>query len=203
MSDGPKSSGRPRTFDTDKVVDGALELFWRDGYAATTTRTLESELGVTQSSLYNAFGSKRALLDKTLTRYQERVTSRLLVPLEESTEGLGSLATFFTALSRWISRDGRRGCMLINLMAEDGGETDEVSSQTRSYRSRMRRAFRGALERAADVGELRANDQETGADLLVALVLGLNIAARGGASSGELRGMSLAIRAQIDSWRSS
>ena len=73
--------GRPRTFDTDRVLDDAMDLFWRRGYRSTTTRDLEASLGVTQSSLYHAFGSKAQLLDRALARYQTRLDHELLGPL--------------------------------------------------------------------------------------------------------------------------
>ena len=195
------SGGRPRSFDSDEVLDRALELFWKNGYAATTTRALETELGLTQSSLYNAFGSKRELLERTLVRYQEKVTSKLLVPLEDSPDGLSSLSRFFQSLATWIASDGRRGCMLINLMAEDGGKTDAVSAQTRGYRARMRRGFRGALKRAKDAKEIADEDLGAKSELLVGLVLGLNIAARGGAAPAELRGISRAAKTLIQGWK--
>ena len=50
-------AGRPRSFDEQDIVDRALNLFWAYGGANTTTRMLERELGITQSSIYNAFGS--------------------------------------------------------------------------------------------------------------------------------------------------
>ncbi len=202
MADRRNSSvGRPRSFETEAIVDGALELFWRKGFAATTTRALETELGLNQSSLYNAFGSKRQLLVTVLARYQERVTNQLLVPLEESRGGLSSLTTFFGALARWVATDGRRGCLLINLMAEDGGGDGELSTLIGDYRSRMRRGFRAAIKRAVDLSETADCDTDARADLLVGLVLGINIGARGGASANELRGIARAARTQIVNWR--
>ena len=50
-------AGRPRSFDEQDIVDQALNVFWTYGGANTTTRILERELGITQSSIYNAFGS--------------------------------------------------------------------------------------------------------------------------------------------------
>ncbi len=191
---------RPRKFDEEQVLDQALELFWKRGFQATTTRHLEAELGLSQSSLYNAFGSKQSLLQAALDRYEARIDADLVRPLADSQAGLDAVDGFFAALGHWVTHDGRRGCMVINLMAEDGGATPEIRARTRRYRRRVRAALVRALERAAAREEIDADDVENRADLLMGAVLGLNIAARGGASVAELEGLLAGTRQQIAQW---
>ena len=185
----------------ESVLEAALELFWKEGYRTTTTRDLENALGLSQSSIYNAFGSKQDLLEAALDRYEEMTNREMLCPLEQSNEGLEALEHFFVALGRWVTHDGRRGCMLINMMAEDGGTTDKVTLRARAYRDRVRDALREALARAARMGETTEEGLDGRADLLLGLVLGLNIAARGGAGEPELERLLGAVRIQIRSWR--
>ncbi|MGI9302838.1 MAG: TetR/AcrR family transcriptional regulator [Gammaproteobacteria bacterium] len=192
--------GRPRAFDADRVLDAALELFWKQGYTTTTTRELESTLGLCQSSIYNTFGSKRGLLEAALDRYEALTDCELLRPLEESQEGLRAIETFFGALYRWVTHEGRRGCMLINMMAEDGGETDAITKRARVYRGRVRTALRDGLARALSRGESVGGSADERADLLLGLVLGLNVAARGGASKAELAQLLDAVCVQIRGW---
>ena len=104
-----KPRGRPRKFKSDRVLDAALELFWSQGYRTTTTRDLENAVGLSQSSIYNAFGSKRGLLESALDRYEAMTDERLLRPLERSTEGIAAIERFFAALGEWVTRKGRRG----------------------------------------------------------------------------------------------
>lgn len=198
---GERSPGRPRSFETGRVLDAALELFWKRGYRATTTRELEAGLGLCQSSLYNAFGSKQDLLDKTLDRYELLTEKALLQPLERSSRGLRAIEAFFSALGHWVTHDGRQGCLLINLMAEEGGVTADVRERSRAYRRRVRDALRDALARAASQGETIGTDPNRSADLLLGLVLGFNVAARGGASPSELGRLLDAVRGLLRSWR--
>lgn len=200
MSTTP-SRGRPRTFDIDRVLDDALELFWRGGYRATSTRDLEAELGVNQSSLYNTFGSKVGLLEAALDRYERRIDAELVAPLEASDDGLAAIEAFFTALHRWVTHDGKRGCMVINLMAEDGGDDTTITRRTRRYRRRVRQALRGALQRAAARGETTPDALDGRAELLFGMVLALNIAVRGGATRREVEGVLTGVRQQIAGWR--
>lgn len=193
--------GRPRTFDTDEVLAEALEVFWRRGIRATTIRDLEAHLGLSQSSLYNTFGTKTQLLDAALDRYEVLVDRDLLQPLEAAAAGLDSVLRFFDALGRWVSGRGRRGCMIVNLMAEDGGEIEGISRRTRRYRARVRSAIKAALDRAAAAGELDPEVADGRADVLLGLALGLNVAARGGATSAELTRLVTAAQALVQTWR--
>ena len=195
------TAGRPRAFDAGTVLDRAVDLFWKRGYRTTTTRDLEAVLGLSQSSLYNAFGSKHGLFMAALDRYENMTATALLEPLENSDRGLDAIDRFFVALGEWVTKDGRGGCMIINLMAEDGGDSDFVSIRTSAYRRRVRNALRDALGRAADLGETSHEDIGVRADLLFAAVLGLNIAARGGSLRAEVERLAEAARHLIRSWR--
>lgn len=195
--------GRPREFDSNEILDTALELFWKKGFANTTTRKLETELSLNQSSMYNTFGSKEQFFDAVLDRYELLTSEALLKPLEESEDGIAALERFFTDLKNWVTRDGRRGCMLINLMAEDGGRNEAITTRTASYRKRVKKALRRGLTRAARRGEIADSNIDARALILFGLALGLNIAARGCASNRELEHLAKAIKVQIRSWSNS
>lgn len=190
-----RKTGRPRSFQDHEVLERALELFWKNGYESTTTRQLEDELGLSPSSIYNAFGSKHELLLKALTVYERRITENLVAPLEEASDPIRGITDFFDALAHWVTHDGRRGCMIINLMAENAGEDVAITRRTRAYRKRMRRALGNALARAG------VDNCDAKADILYGLVLGLNIAARGGGLTAEVKSLVHSAHSVIDGWR--
>ena len=196
-----RQTGRPRRFDTTQVLDTALELFWKQGFANTTTRDLENHLSLNQSSIYNAFGSKEKLFELVLDRYEEITTKTLLNPLEDSKDGIASLERFFIDLHQWVSHGGRRGCMLINMMAEDGGVSDTISRRTAAYRKRVKKGIKKAITRATNIGDIAEGDTDSRTIILFGLALGINIAARGGASDRELKELLEAVLTQIESWR--
>lgn len=198
---GIAKKGRPRKFDADLVMDEALHLFWKRGFSNTTTRDLEAGLGINQSSLYNEFGSKQALLESALVRYEELTNDALLSPMLTEANGLIAAKQFFRDLARWVTHDGKHGCMLINMMAEDGASTDSIRKRTRKYRLVVRNALKESLERAVAGGYAKPADCDQQADLLLGLVLGFNIAARGGASERELKRLLDAVDVQISSWQ--
>ena len=192
-----RPGGRPRQFDVDDVLARALDLFWRRGYRTTTTRELEADLGITQSSLYHAFGSKSQLLDAVLDRYQAAVEQSLLGPLRADPDGRVGLLNFFHDVGAWMAVDGR-GCLMVNLMADEAPTDPAIADRTRAHRDRVRAALRTAVTRAYPDAGRRIVDQR--ADLLLAATLGVNIAARSGAAPAELQRIVGSVQAQIRSW---
>lgn len=64
-------TGRPRQFDRDEAVIGAMHLFWEKGYDATSLAQLKASIGkgITAPSFYAAFGSKEALFNEAVSCY--------------------------------------------------------------------------------------------------------------------------------------
>ena len=67
-----RTRGRPRQYDPEQALAKAAEAFWKQGYAATSLDDLVAATGMNRPSLYAAFGDKRDLYLKTLTRYQQQ-----------------------------------------------------------------------------------------------------------------------------------
>lgn len=191
-----QTGGRPRSFETEHVVDAARELFWRQGYRETSTRDLEAQLGISQSSIYNAFGSKLGLLEAALDCYERKISDALVTPLERSVDGLDAIDGFFATLAASMATDSPRGCMILNLMAESPSEP-EIGERTRIYRQRLRAAFRQALQSEPRIDPTTVDVR---AELLTTAVLGLNIAARSGADPDELQTGVDAVRHLLHDW---
>ena len=66
----PKRRGRPRAYEPDVALGKALDLFRRDGFAATSLDDLSAATGMNRPSLYGAFGDKRDLYIKSYRRYR-------------------------------------------------------------------------------------------------------------------------------------
>src|SRR5437870_11774936 len=64
-------AGRPRSFDLDKALDAALQVFWRKGYEGASLSDLTRAMGINRPSLYAGFGDKETLFRKARHRYAE------------------------------------------------------------------------------------------------------------------------------------
>src|ERR1700747_3789715 len=63
--------GRPRAYEPDVALAKALDLFRKDGFAATSLDDLSAATGMNRPSLYGAFGDKRELYIKSYQRYRD------------------------------------------------------------------------------------------------------------------------------------
>ena len=194
MINESQAVGRPRSFDEKDVVDQAVTTFWKHGGTKTTMRVLERELGLMPTSIYNAFGSKEQLLQRALQSYLAQVADRLLVPLDSPDAGSDELLHFVDELVEWVTNTDHPGCMMLNLLAEQPLGDESLMSMANIHRDRIRSALRPALAR---IDELQADAR---AHLLLAGVLGISVAARGGAGRTEMAAISGALQDQIRQW---
>lgn len=152
---------RPREFDLDAALDSAMEMFWSKGYDATSLDDLCGATGLSRSSLYAAFGSKRDLLLRSVDRYVELRTPRIAALLAQPMsiqDAFASLARQF--IDQIVAGPGRRGCFIGNCAAELARSDRAALARVRRALAATEATFREALARAEVRGELIA-----GADL--------------------------------------
>jgi TetR/AcrR family transcriptional repressor of nem operon len=148
---------RPREFDASTAVDRAMEVFWTKGYEATSLDELCDATGLSRSSLYATFGSKRNLLLLSVDRYAERRTPDFEAALAGGRPIREAVAALLRELiNQIVSGAGRRGCFLGNCAAELPRSDRTALARVRQGLGGMEATFRDALERAKSRGELRA-----------------------------------------------
>ncbi|MEE4543021.1 TetR family transcriptional regulator [Streptomyces sp. V4-01] len=152
---------RPREFDTDRAVERAMDLFWRQGFAATSLQDLTAELGIGSGSLYAAFGSKEGLYERALAAYCTGQAGELVRNLEEAQEVRPALRSLLTGLMEADLAAPERGCLLVNSATERAGHPATVARVSATMR-RVESALTEALVRARARGEL-ASDKEPAA----------------------------------------
>src|SRR5204862_79744 len=89
---------RTKAFYPAEALDRAMELFWRDGYAATGLDRLVRRTGASRYGLYTTFGGKRDLYLASLERYSQTVMDPMLEPLENTRASGREIRAFFDRL---------------------------------------------------------------------------------------------------------
>ncbi len=69
--------GRPRKFDEDITLDRIMLVFWQHGYAATSLDQIAEATGLNRPSLYAAFGSKKDMYLKVISRFADQMQAHL------------------------------------------------------------------------------------------------------------------------------
>jgi TetR/AcrR family transcriptional regulator, transcriptional repressor for nem operon len=192
---------RPPTYLRQDVVKAAMEAFWDDGYHGTGMSELEERTGLNRSSLYLAFGNKRALFASALESYIEDVLDPLLAPMELDPPGPGAIATFFSGVKEIVAGShGRRGCLMVNTAAELAMADDDAAARCAAFRDRLRRAFARALEGSAAFGAMDDRTISRRANTLTACTFGIWVIAR--MDPVAAASMCDEMTVEIDSWRS-
>jgi TetR/AcrR family transcriptional repressor of nem operon len=168
---------RPREFDADAALERAMDLLWTRGYEATSVDDLCEATGLSRSSLYATFGSKRDLLLRSVDRYVERRTPNIAailarpVPVHEAFAAL--LQEFIDQI---VAGSGRRGCFLGNCAAELPRADRKALARVRQGMGRTQAIFRDALARGKARGELPPKtDVDALARFLTAGIQGLRL----------------------------
>ena len=111
----PKRRGRPRAYEPEVALARALDVFWKEGFAATSLDDLSAATGMNRPSLYGAFGDKRELYIKSYESYRDRARQRMGeafaidLPLREMLQKIYAIA-----LDMYLSgKDGPRGCFTV------------------------------------------------------------------------------------------
>ncbi len=107
--------GRPREFDENAVLDKALNIFWKNGYSATSLDELCTATGLNRPSLYSAFGDKKSLYRRVLGKFEHDFLGRIEIILNTGPDLKTDLLNFYnTALTTFFpSKKTFLGCPVI------------------------------------------------------------------------------------------
>lgn len=178
---------RPRSFDSDSVLDKAVETFRAKGFDGTSIEDLEKSTGLRRASLYGAYGDKRALYLAALKRYQGTKGVRLLETLNAARSGRAAIETLFAiVIDEAVGDPG--GCLLANAASERSAHDDRVARCVEDNRRRVEGALLAAVLRGRADGSVKERGEaKASARFLFAATLGIRGLARTGCDRAELR----------------
>lgn len=137
--------GRLQSFDTQDVIRAARTVFWEHGYEDASLPTLERATGLSRSSIYHAFGSKRGLFDAALSSYLGEVIRPRLLPLTAAAVAPEAIVDYFTGLRGALARRGtlssENGCLLLNVAGAPISNEEAVGAVIATYRQELGEAL--------------------------------------------------------------
>jgi AcrR family transcriptional regulator len=114
--------GRPKGFSREEVLEKAMPVFWKHGFADTSLQELERATGVNKSGLYTEFRDKKDLFVACLRHYLESQGKRGLLSKEPL--GWNNVETFLK--NGPLSKGELQGCFSVNSMREFAILPDEA-----------------------------------------------------------------------------
>ncbi len=192
--------GRPRTFDDETALDAAIQCFWHRGYEATSVRELSASMGICGTSLYNAFGGKRALFVKALEHYLDRSTRARIRRLETSLPPKEAVRAFIAEIiERSLADRDRRGCFLINSALEVAPHDGELGAAIAARLGEIEDFFHRAIAAAQAAGDVPPSRSARDlARLLLGVLLSVRVLARAKPDRDLLEGVARPALALLD-----
>jgi AcrR family transcriptional regulator len=183
---------RPKEFDRDAAVEGAMSVFWSKGYAATSTDDLLEAMKIGRQSMYDTFGDKRRLYVEALRRYQLESVAGHIKRLLSTASPLAGIEALVVGVISSDRTTREKGCMGVGAICEFGNADTELAHLRVKSGGMLRKALVERLQDAQTAGEIGETvDIERAARFVETTMLGLQVAARAGESARTLRDMAV------------
>jgi len=162
-----------KQFDTDAVLDKAMQAFWARGFEATSMQNLVDCTGVNRGSLYATYGDKHTLFVAALRMYDEKIRRKLLSDFEDTYGPREAIRQVFLTFMASVSEEGdNRGCFLTNTALELASHDPEVGQIIACAQEEVEAFFARVIEKGIAKGEIAAHVKpaETARGLLASLL---------------------------------
>lgn len=171
--------GRSRAFDLEICLQNVVDLFWSQGYEATSMDDIVTATGVNRSSLYAAFGGKKDLFLAALDQYGADLPQRLFGPIEQVSCVRDALKAWFERKVRMAREAQMPGCMITNTITELGNRDPDIRHAVQVHLAQTENAIDSLLRRGHATGEIGAEtDIRAHARHLLATMQGFQVLAK-------------------------
>lgn len=184
----PRKRGRPPAFDRETVLAAARDTFWKHGYDGSSIADLTAAMGITPQSLYAAFGSKAELYRETLEQYRRMPRAEPGNPFADRVDTVTAFERFLTNSAKiFTAPEHPKGCMISTAVLNCAEENEPIAYHVASMRLQSLVIFTARIERGIAEGDMRSDaDARSLARFLGAIVQGMSVQARDGATTDEL-----------------
>ncbi|QFY59679.1 TetR/AcrR family transcriptional regulator [Rhizobium grahamii] len=180
--------GRPPAFDRETVLAAARDTFWEHGYDGSSIADLTASMGITPQSLYAAFRSKAELYREALNQYRRMPRPDPGNPFSDAIDTVTTFARFLkNSAIIFTAPEHPKGCMISTAVLNCASESEDIAHYVSSLRLDTLRLFTSRIERGVEEGDIRADANPASlARFLGAIVQGMSVQARDGATTAEL-----------------
>jgi TetR/AcrR family transcriptional repressor of nem operon len=178
----------------DLAAASLLDVFWSKGFEGSSVRDLCEATGQRPASLYAAFGDKDQMFLTALQRYEHWIADQL-TPARDGRGGVEHVLETTYALT--IADQERRGCLIINSVAERENLSTEANAAINRSFDRLRDLLGRQI--AATFDSKPHQGAEAMVDLLAGATISIRLLGRAGAADHQLQNIA---EAGIEAFRS-
>ena len=176
---------RPREFKEDTALDGAIDIFWKQGYGETNLPDLLQAMGLTRGSFYAAFKDKLSAFQAAFLRYENVHLKALLEKISGGSQAQAAdrIMPLFDQIDTKGPLEDRRGCFICNVVVELGPQHPDVAQAA----ARMTREIEVCLQQELQRDAPDNPDSKAQAATLLQLYLGAQAFSKTGAGGLDFR----------------
>lgn len=143
-------------FDRNDVVDKSIQLFWQNGFSASSMQQVMKTTGLKPGSIYHAFGNKEGLFKEALETYAQKGIMQIRKVLDTA-PGVGE--GICTILEKYIQESTRKNycsCFLIKTQLELAAEGSKLYELASAKLGQIEAIYESYLEKEFDKSQQRA-----------------------------------------------
>ena len=147
--------GRTKNFDESRVLDKALEVFWKKGFNATSIKDLVDHLGINRASIYDTYGDKHQLYLASLKRYRQQTSSWLLQQIRSEKSALAIIKDFLIGtVQQGLHDQDKLGCFLVNAATELANSDDAIKVMFEENKNTVEKVLKELITEGQESGEI-------------------------------------------------
>jgi TetR/AcrR family transcriptional regulator, transcriptional repressor for nem operon len=154
-----------------KILEAALELFFKKGYAATSISEITSSVGMTKGALYSHFKSKDELLHRLFQEYKTNFLDELIRSVNEyegnAVDKLHHAITFYAR----FGQDNLHMVSYLNFVSHELKTNEDFEFILKNLYQEQRKLISGLIETGIRQGLLK---KDLDPNLTALTFMGLN-----------------------------
>lgn len=153
----------------ERLLTEGRELFAQYGLQKTTIGDLTDAVGIANSTFYQFFDAKTNLYVEVLEREGEKITPKLLAPLEENDDPETAIVAFLTTLMDEIETNPLIRTVMLEQEERDRIEKSRTAAERRQNREESLGYILPYVEKWYEAGEVSGPDARTVASAIRAV----------------------------------
>lgn len=171
---------RVKLFDENEVLTKAMNLFWKQGYSATSVQDLVNHLGINRASLYDTFGGKDELFKKSFRLYR-KINLEGVIHFFESRPNVkvGFSELFDIAIQEDVLDKDNKGCFVVNTTTELIPNDESLLKILEKNKRDFEKVFYNYLKKGQESGQLNTTkDLKSLATLFYTIYNGIRVVSK-------------------------
>jgi TetR/AcrR family transcriptional regulator, transcriptional repressor for nem operon len=171
--------GRPSSFDQDRVMEKAQQVFWEKGFAGTSLEDLLNAMDMGSGSFYNTFkGGKKELFSKAIQQRREAFQQFKTI-LMASASPIDNIKDFFRSIATADRHTHMMGCIIANTVVEMTFIDEELEKEAVAILKEVEQMYTWAIRKGQQNGTIKnQSDPELLGRYLISVYNGLNVTRR-------------------------